>query len=385
MLQTFDCPKCGGPVSYESEGPLDPKRTVRCTYCNSSLYLPDRLHGQPARIVPITINASNLKIGKWVWLIFGIPFIVVIVVVLAMAAGIIAPILYSVDRATKRETNRPTLPIIGGGKAEDSYARVALRFGSEGIGPGMFNDARSIAVDGEGRIYVGEYTGGRIQVFDASGKFISQWSIGDRKTLLRGMSADRKGTVYVVHGGDIYRYDGPTGNLLGKLEYEQYSGFDDITCAADGGLVAASYRNRDDIVRFNSSGQAVKTIQAAISSASGDSELNTRVAVDGAGNIYALGTFNDAVFKFTPDGKFENRFGGEGNEPGQFRATSAIAVDGKGRVFVSDIKGIQVFDSSGRFIRLFQTGGPASGMVFNDNNELFVVARKEVLKLVLSD
>ena len=35
---------------------------------------------------------------------------------------------------------------------------------ARGMRTGMFNDARSIAVDGAGRIYVGEYTGRRIPV-----------------------------------------------------------------------------------------------------------------------------------------------------------------------------------------------------------------------------
>jgi outer membrane protein assembly factor BamB len=129
----------------------------------------------------------------------------------------------------------------------------------------------------------------------------------------------------------------------------------------------------------------VRTIRAAISSASGDSELDTRVAVDGLGNIYALGTFNNAVFKFGPDGKFLTRFGSQGQQPGQFSAGDAIAVDGKGRVFVSDSKGIQVFDADGRYLTVFRAEGPASGMVFNDKNELFVVARTKVIKYTLAD
>ena len=104
---------------------------------------------------------------------------------------------------TVKGTNKPVRPDSHPPARENtnSFATVLLDFGSEGIGPGMFTDARSIAVDGAGRIYVGEYTGGRIQVFDPAGKFLSQWTVGDRKTLLRGLAADRKGTVYLVHGG----------------------------------------------------------------------------------------------------------------------------------------------------------------------------------------
>jgi DNA-binding beta-propeller fold protein YncE len=189
----------------------------------------------------------------------------------------------------------------------------------------------------------------------------------------------------VVQRGKITRYEGETGKLVGELDYAGGGGFDDLTVAPDGGFVAAWYSNRDDIVRFNSAGEVTRTIRAAISSTSGDSELNTRVAIDGLGNIYALGSFNNAVFKFAPDGKFLTRFGDAGNEAGQFRAAFAIAVDGKGRVYVSDIKGIQVFDGNGRYLRLFKPDGLAFDIEFNDNNEMFVAARNHVLKYSLPD
>ena len=233
-----------------------------------------------------------------------------------------------------------------GGRTGGGFASEVMRFGSEGIGPGMFSDARSIAVDGNGRIYVAEYSSGRIQVFDSAGKFQTQWMV-DTKMPLRAMAADRKGTVYVVQSGVINRYDGATGKSIGPMPFTGGAGFDDVVSTIDGGLVAAWYRNRDDIVRFNSSGQVTRSMQKAISSVTDRSELDTRVAADGLGNIYALGTFNNAIFKFNSEGKFLNKFGSAGDQPGQLRAPHAIAVDGKGRVFVSDFGGIQVFDSSG--------------------------------------
>ena len=380
MPQTFDCPKCGAPVTYErSTDPTATKSTVRCDYCHSQLIAPNELAGQPARVVRIQFGLSEgSRFPKWIWLLLAIPVLVLVVVALA-AVGILAPVFSSASRTV----NQPSSPVraVAPPKKEtkNSFATVLLEFGSEGIGPGMFNDARSIAVDGAGRIYVGEYTGGRIQVFDPAGKFLTQWSIGDRKTILRGLGADRKGTVYVVQGGSIDRYRGETGEKLGEVGYER-SGFDDVTVGADGGLVAAWHSNRDDIVTFDANGKLLKTIPAAISSASGDSELSMRVAVDGAGYIYALGRFNDAVFKFARDGKFITRFGGGGDQPGQFRAAYSIAVDGYGRVYVGDIKGIQVFDANGRFLTLLDVKGVAFGMVFNDKNELFVVARDHVSK-----
>jgi sugar lactone lactonase YvrE len=189
--------------------------------------------------------------------------------------------------------------------------------------------------------------------------------------------------VYVVQKGAISRYEGLTGNKTGDLDYPEGWGFDDVTATADGGLVAAWYRNRDDIVRFDASGRTTRKIERAISGQTDRSELNTRVAADGLGNIYALGSFNNGVFKFNPDGKFVNKFGGDGDGQGQFRAPSALAVDGQGRVYVGDFKGIQVFDSDGRYLGLIKVKGAASGLAFNDAGELFVVARSQVHKFAV--
>src|SRR6185503_8109882 len=380
MLQTFDCPKCGAPVTYERSTDLSAsKPKLRCDYCHSQLIAPDELAGQPARVVRIQLGLSQGgKFPRWLWLLLAIPLLVLVVAGLA-AVGALVPVFSSVSRTVKEANNNSVRPNSPAKEKPNSFATVLLTFGSEGIGPGMFNNARSIAIDGAGRIYVGEYTGGRIQVFDPAGKFLNQWAIGDRKTILRGLAADRKGTIYAVHGGGIARYQGETGEKLGQLEYER-SGFDDVTTGADGGLVAAWQSNRDDIVTFDANGKVVRTIPAAISSASGDSELSMRVAVDGSGYIYALGRFNNAVFKFGRDGKFINRFGGRGDQPGQFRAPYSIAVDGYGRVYVGDMSGIQVFDANGRFLTVLGLKGVAFGMVFNDRNELFVIARDHVIK-----
>ena len=68
-----------------------------------------------------------------------------------------------------------------------------------------------------------------------------------------------------------------------------------------------------------------------------------------------------------------------------FRAPLAIAVDGQGRVYVSDVKGIQVFDMNGRFLGSIKSYGPALGMAFDDSNELFAAARDYVVKLAINN
>jgi len=371
MTQTLQCPSCGAPLEYDEAGE---RETMRCPFCASTVMLPARRQAQPQ--VKISFGGPRVR-SK------GSPAVAlaIIVVVLAATGGIAVAIIRSVNRTVSQATRAVDMPGTRSTLAppgRTAPAEPAPFFGSEGIGPGNFKDARSIAVDAEGRIYVGEYTGGRVQVFDPAGKFVNQWTV-DPKMPLRGMTADRRGNVYVVQKGEITRYEGTSGRALGGVGAGQ-GRYDDVTATPDGGLVAFSYQSRDDIVRLDSSGKVTKAIRAAVSGQTDRSELSIRVAADGVGNVYALGEFNDAVFKFSPDGRFLTRFGGDGDQPGQFRAPGAIAVDNQGRVYVADFKGVQVFDPDGRYLDLIKVKGAASGLAFNDRGELFVVARTAVYK-----
>jgi LSD1 subclass zinc finger protein len=370
MIDVLQCPSCGAPLDYDEHGGSE---TVRCPFCESTVVLPERERpaAQPQIVVRRARANDNTAVTAGVIVAF------VSVIVTGVVGFYAFHSYYSASTNARRSVGSSnTKNNLASKGAGDGYVQPELSFGSEGTGPGNFKDARSIAVDSDGHVYVGEYQGGRIQVFDSAGKFLTQWTV-DRRMPLRGMAADRRGILYVVQSGGIKRYEGTTGKELGTLAS---GGYDDVAATADGGLVAFSWHARDDIVRLDSSGRVTKEIRAAISGQTDKSELAARVACDGLGQIYALGTFNNAVFKFSPEGKFLTQFGGDGDQPGQFRAPSAIAVDNQGRVYVGDFKGVQVFDANGRYLGLIKVKGAASGMVFNDRDELFVVARTQVYK-----
>lgn len=276
--------------------------------------------------------------------------------------------------------------------ADTGFARLVATFGNEGIGPGLFRDGRSIAADGAGNIYVGEYSNGRVQMFDSAGSFITQWNIGEKR-YIKAMAADRAGTVYIAHSNGLYRYEGSSGAELGKVKFgSRGSGCTDVVATADGGLITSWDGNsrsgimidpegKDDIVRFDKNGKVVRTIVSAISKAADEFEFNVRVAEDGLGTIYALGSIHRAVFKFSPEGRFITRFGG--GESGKFSSPDAIAVDGKGRVYVADFGGVLVFDSEGGYLGTIDIRGVASGLVFNPRGELLVVARTKVYRYAI--
>jgi DNA-binding beta-propeller fold protein YncE len=389
MIHTLKCPACSAPLDYDDDngGP-----TCVCPFCANTVVVPESL--RPRREPQVVVSTFSYQAGRprrggagvgVVLAVVGVILAVVVGVIFAVASFVsgVATSVATTDISPPPRSSLapPDFPKLPGAKppAAPSFAPVLLEFGSEGIGPGMFKDTRSVAVDGDGYIYAGEYTGGRVQVFDPSGKFVTQWT-ADPKMPLRALAADRKGTVYVAQSGKIQRYEGRTGRALGPVEYAGGDGFDDVIATPDGGLVAVWDRHTDDIVKFDSAGRVTRVIRKAISGQTDSSELNMRVAADGEGYIYALGTFNDAVMKYSPDGRFLTRFGGRGEEPGLFRAAHAVAADGHGRVYVSDSKGVQVFDSNGRYLAVFKPAPVSFGLLFNDRNELFVAARTKIVK-----
>ena len=71
MLKTFDCPKCGAPVSYDKDV-VGANLTARCSYCNSQLSVPDEMRGRPAHVIShVNIDLSNAgaTASKWIALL----------------------------------------------------------------------------------------------------------------------------------------------------------------------------------------------------------------------------------------------------------------------------------------------------------------------------
>lgn len=293
----------------------------------------------------------------------------------------------------------PTMPT----RASPSPTPYVLTFGGEGTGQGLFKDAQEVAVDGAGNIYVSDDTL-RIQKFDSQGKFLMLWTIPSSTeyfSKVRGgpdrLLADREGKVFVVISGVALKFDGATGEWLGAAHGTDY--IYDAALKADGGMAIVSGKGEDDeLVVLDAKGKATKRVHQFISSQL-DKQIPVeavKVAVDGVGNvfgIYALGSIygehyydNEdlAVFRFTADGRYVNRFSGGGHDPGQFDSPNAIAVDSQSNVYVCDLtQGIHVFAADGRYLKTIATPFWAQGMAFDAAGNLFVVGDNKVTKIEL--
>ncbi len=256
-------------------------------------------------------------------------------------------------------------------EAEDSFAQPSVQFGKKGVGAGYFTDARSIAADDDGRLYVGEYESGRVQVFASDGDLLATWQAPGEGPL-HALEVAGNGELYVVRDRGITRVTGVTGEVIGRIDYDQGEGFQDIAVKADGGAVALWRGMRregghpvglsEDMIfiprDFSKHGAIDTIIENPVHDITAR-HTTPRVALSGDGTIYILDRTSDAVYLFDRTGRYLDRFGENGSAPGEFQGASDIAVTNQGEVLVSDAKGVQVFSKSGGYIALIDVEGSA--------------------------
>ncbi|MEQ1884285.1 MAG: peptidyl-alpha-hydroxyglycine alpha-amidating lyase family protein [Bryobacteraceae bacterium] len=88
----------------------------------------------------------------------------------------------------------------------------------------------------------------------------------------------------------------------------------------------------------------------------------TDVAWDSKGNTYISdGYINSRVAKIDKNGDWVKSWGSKGNAPGQFNLPHAIAIDRNDNVYVGDRSNrrVQVFDTEGKFLRMFTIDVPS--------------------------
>jgi hypothetical protein len=73
--------------------------------------------------------------------------------------------------------------------------KLVKTFGKLGTGPGEFDQPHALALDSRGRLFVGDRSNNRIQIFDQDGKFIADWKQFSRPS---GIYIDKDDNIYVA-------------------------------------------------------------------------------------------------------------------------------------------------------------------------------------------
>ena len=138
-------------------------------------------------------------------------------------------------------------------------------------------------------------------------------------------------------------------------------------------------KGSDMIIKFNQAGQVMMVFGRRKESADAETRpwenvdpplphvdglfrQPTDVAWDSDGNIYISdGYVNSRVAKYDKNGDWVKSWGSKGTAPGQFRLPHAIAIDRSNNIYVGDRtnRRIQVFDTDGKFLRMFTIDVPS--------------------------
>src|SRR5262245_32941383 len=201
-----------------------------------------------------------------------------------------------------------------------------------------------------------------------------------------GVAVNSKGHVFVFTransaGGPAYAPTaaqllefGPKGEFVREIGKGLYgwSFAHSVRIDKDDNIWAID-KGSDMIIKFNPAGQVMwvfgrrkesadaetrpwENVNPPLAPVDGMFRQPTDVAWDSAGNIYISdGYVNSRVAKYDSHGTWVKSWGEPGTGQGQFRLPHAIAVDRNDNVYVGDRSNrrIQVFDTNGRFLRMF--------------------------------
>ncbi|MEQ8858121.1 MAG: peptidyl-alpha-hydroxyglycine alpha-amidating lyase family protein [Pseudomonadales bacterium] len=141
-----------------------------------------------------------------------------------------------------------------------------MEFGTPGSGAGELNEPHALAMDSQGRLFVGDRANSRVQIFDQDGKHLETWTQFGRPS---GLFIDANDILYVADSESNYRRNPgwKRGIRIGSVE----DGFVDA-------FIPDPEPNQDE---------------SGTSGAEG-------VAVDGMGNVYGAEVGPRQVIKYVP-------------------------------------------------------------------------------------
>ncbi len=89
----------------------------------------------------------------------------------------------------------------------------------------------------------------------------------------------------------------------------------------------------------------------------------TDIAVDGRGRLYVTDPLNYRIKVFSSEGRLLNELGAAGDTLGSLNKPKGVAVDSDGHIYVSDalLDAVQMFDGSGRLLLSFGMTGTGNG------------------------
>ena len=211
-----------------------------------------------------------------------------------------------------------------------------------------FGEVPGVAVNSKGHVYVFTRsnsaqgpayapTAAQLLEFDQNGNYVGEIGKGLYAwSFAHSVRVDKDDNIWAIDkGSDMIVKLSPAGRVLWVFGRRKESADDDT--------------------------RAWEHLKPPLSPVDGLFRQPTDVAWDSKGNIFITdGYINSRVAKYDKNGDWVKSWGTPGNGPGQFNLPHAIAIDAKDNVYVGDRSNrrIQVFDTDGKFLRMFTIDVP---------------------------
>jgi tripartite motif-containing protein 71 len=250
-------------------------------------------------------------------------------------------------------------------------------FGTVGTGNGQLNGPVGLTIDSHGNVWVADDGNNRIEEFSSTGTYLSQFGKlgsgnGEFKEPLS--VAICEGELFVVdHGNNRIQEFSRTGEYLNQFGSEgtgngQFKKPEGIAVDPMKGNLYVSDEGNERIEEFSPAGRFLTTF-GAFGEGVGGLHGPTGLAMGPTGKIYIADQYNARIDEWLPPEAggarmtYSTQFGGEGSGGGHFSLPVAAAVDGSGKVWVTDYYNgrVQKFSATGEFLAAYGSKGTGNG------------------------
>lgn len=271
----------------------------------------------------------------------------------------------------------PVAPLVEGAQLPAPEAELEIKLPA--LADGQPSDARDVAVDSQGNIYVASSGDGMIRKYDAKGALLASWGGPSVFKELFGVVIDRNDTVYALDAGvgSLLRFDTagqPKGEPIAELAY-----FPRGLALAPNGEILIADTGGQRLVRINPADGTVVSAYGQPGEETADGPEPVDVVMRANGESYAYDARNNRIQRFGADGGVLSQWAVTGDIAA--RDGGHLALDRHDRLFyaVPAAGEITVYNSEGAILGTWpQTDAAKPTGVFADAQDNLYVTFPEL-------